>query len=180
MLNSLLAFALFSSMNCLAKFSGGSSPGSTQTQSIVESEFLPNPKLFSTPSPTQKSAEIRYPGNSTASSDPPSSSPSTLQQTNARLFTLNKDGQIECEEQADCPQDFVDTEDKKLVSHTCAGKICVQVVSCPSSGPAGCSELVGRHLGTLLTRSTSAAGQIFASLVATLQGQGGEQIDFCM
>ena len=119
MLNSLLAFALFSSMNCLAKFSGGSSPGSTQTQSIVESEFLPNPKLFSTPSPTQKSAEIRYPGNSTASSDPPSSSPSTLQQTNARLFTLNKDGQIECEEQADCPQDFFDTENKKVVRYTC-------------------------------------------------------------
>ena len=179
MLNSLLAFTLFSSMNCLVKFSGGSSPGSTQTPSIVESKYLSNLKTNLTSRPTEKS-EIRFPTNSTASIDPPSSSPSTLQQTNARLFTLNKDGQIECEEQADCPQDFVDTEDKKLVSHTCAGKICVQVVSCPSSGPAGCSELVGRHLGTLLTHSTSAAGQIFASLVATLQGQGGEHIDFCM
>ena len=172
MLNSLLAFALFSSMNCQPKFSGGSSPGSTQ-------EFLSNPTKMSTARPTQKSPEIRYPTNSTASIDPPSSSPSTLQ-TSARLFTLNEDGQIECEEQADCPQDFVDTEDKKVVRHTCAGKICVQVVSCPSSGPAGCSALVGRHLGTLLTHSTSAAGQIFASLVAGLQGQGGEQIDFCM
>ena len=161
MLNSLLAFALFSSMNC-----------QPQPLSIVES----NPTNMST---ARKYVEIRFPTNSSASIDPPSSSPSTLQ-TNARLFTLNKDGQIECEEQADCPQDFFDTENKKVVRHTCAGKICVQVVSCPSSGPAGCSELVGRHLGTLLTHSTSAAGQIFASLVAGLQGQGGEQIDLCM
>ena len=160
MLNSLLAFALFSSMNC-----------QPQPLSIVES----NPTNMST---ARKYVEIRFPTNSSASIDPPSSSPSTLQ-TSARLFTLNEDGQIECEEQADCPQDFFDTENKQVVSHTCAGKICVQVVSCPSSGP-GCSELVGRHLGTLLTRSTSAAGQIFASLVAGLQGQGGEQIDFCM
>ena len=160
MRNSLLAFTLFSSMNC-----------QPQPLSIVES----NPTNMST---ARKYVDIRFPTNSSASIDPPSSSPSTLQ-TNARLFTLNKDGQIECEEQADCPQDFFDKENKKVVSHTCAGKICVQVVSCPSSGP-GCSELVGRHLGTLLTRSTSAAGQIFASLVAGLQGQGGKQIDFCM
>ena len=37
----------------------------------------------------------------------------------SRLFSLNAEGHIECQEQSDCPQEYFDTEDKLLVRYNC-------------------------------------------------------------
>ena len=125
MMISLLALGFFSSIHCQIKFSGVSSARSPQSPtnpaSIVTSKFV-FPSNLSTLRPTPRSEEIRFPTYSTAaapSTDPLSWIPST-QATNARLFALNEDGHVECQERTDCPLgDFVDTENKKVVRYAC-------------------------------------------------------------
>ena len=90
----------------------------------------------------------------------------------ARLFALNEDGQIECQEPADCPQeDFVDTENKKVVRYACDidQKLCVEGLLILSCLTAGCI-----FRGTPLTHSTGNVGQTISSLGGLHQGQGGE------
>ena len=137
-------------------------------------------KLSSTPTP--RSAAIFFPSR--------------------QLFGLNEFGYIECQEPTDCPQDVVDTENKKVVNYFCnplpenegPGKACTENPEgyyCADPTRPGCDLCLGQEniLDTLPDYCgepvvpiiggskpiylTSSTGQTVSSITG-LQGQQGE------
>ena len=134
LLHLLLTSVFVSSIHCQIKFLEGviirrstnTSNTSTNNSSSVITDFAfpPIPTKLSTSRPTPRSAVIRFPGYSTAA--PSSTSYPSLTRTtstNIRLFVLNEWGHIECKDHTDCPSDFVDFENKKVIKYSCAKPI---------------------------------------------------------
>merc|ERR1711971_362003 len=123
MVRFLLALGFISSIHCQIKFSAVANPPSPRNSptSIVTTEFAfpSNPTNLSSFRPTPRSAEIRFPGYSTAVPSAIRPSPIPTTPTNTRLFALNEWGHIECQERTDCPPNFVDIENKEVVKYTC-------------------------------------------------------------
>ena len=96
----------------------------------------------------------------------------------SRLFSLNAEGHIECQEQSDCPQEYFDTEDKLLVRYYCIwksgiaredeSKVCSESEIDPLS-----EEPPPILVGTSLAYVSGTAGQGVLSLGGVHRGQQG-------
>ena len=96
----------------------------------------------------------------------------------SRLFSLNAEGHIECQEQSDCPQEYFDTEDKLLVRYYCIwksgiaredeSKVCSESEIDPLS-----EEPPPILVGTSLAFVSGTAGQGILNLGGVHRGQQG-------
>ena len=145
--------------------------------------------------PQAPSSNINFKSTSSKNSPPRSSTlrptptrsnlirfPASSLTNETRLFSLNAEGHIECEEDPDCPQDYIDTDINRAVVHACKVMsqedekgICVEGFGPPDCLFGGLSCSIA---GTPLVFSTSTAGQGVLSLGGVHYVQQGDPHKF--